>query len=432
MKIVAFVFASFLLAGQLHAQVQLSLADAIAVTLKNNYDIQIVHNRETVAQNNNSWGTAGGYPTVRFSATGLYQTVLGDNSTFKQVNPGLNLSWTIFSGFRISTTKQKLEHAESFASASTQQQVENTMKDAILTYYGVLMEAERTELNASLMAISRDRYLVAKARQELGAAVTFDVLQAKNNYLTDSANYLSQKQTQRNAMRMLSFVMADTTNTEFVLTEKFEIEKSEFQLTDLVSRMEQNNKSLQTQRLSMEMANKDISIAKSAWYPNLVFNSGLNYTWQSSQIPNQLPGAAPVENEAFNWSGSLTLSWTIFDGFNRKRNIQNAQVDYQSAQLNIEKIRHNIVNQISNQLDTYGVRQELFHVSEEAAEAAKLNLQIAKEKFQSGAINSFNYRDVQNIYMNASQAKLIATFNLVNSRVEIMRLIGEIVNTSDK
>jgi outer membrane protein TolC len=66
-------------------------------------------------------------------------------------------------------------------------------------------------------------------------------------------------------------------------------------------------------------------------------------------------------------------------------------------------------------------------VANENLEAAKLNLQISQDKFESGAINSFNFRDVQNIYLNASQRKLEAIYDFIDTHTTLLRMVGVIV-----
>lgn len=64
------------------------------------------------------------------------------------------------------------------------------------------------------------------------------------------------------------------------------------------------------------------------------------------------------------------------------------------------------------------------NVSEQSLEAAEMNLQIADEKFKSGAINSFNYRDIQINYLNTALNRLQAMYNLIYSNTTLARLTG--------
>ena len=90
-------------------------------------------------------------------------------------------------------------------------------------------------------------------------------------------------------------------------------------------------------------------------------------------------------------------------------------------------MQYELNNQLSNIYEFYLVRKELLNVANENLAAAALNLQISKEKFESGAINSFNFRDVQNLYMDAAQRKLEAIYNFIDIHTSLLRLTGTIV-----
>ena len=102
-----------------------SLRDCLEEGLQNNYSLRIVHNEEQISKNNATLGNAGYLPTLDFSAgyTGNLDNietkaratgeVTKNNGVYDQtVNVGLNLNWTIFDGFNISTTYKQLKELE--------------------------------------------------------------------------------------------------------------------------------------------------------------------------------------------------------------------------------------------------------------------------------------------------------------------------------
>ena len=63
-------------------------------------------------------------------------------------------------------------------------------------------------------------------------------------------------------------------------------------------------------------------------------------------------------------------------------------------------------------------------MSAEQLENASRNLEIAKDRFENGLISSFDYRTIQLGYLNASQSRLEARFNLINSQIALLNLTG--------
>lgn len=105
-----------------------------------------------------------------------------------------------------------------------------------------------------------------------------------------------------------------------------------------------------------------------------------------------------------------------------------AKIENEVSKIETEQIEHSLNNTLTQLYELYNIRKELLNVSEENLDAAKLNLQISEEKLKNGSISSFNYRDVQIIYLNAAIQKLNAIYNLKETDTELARLTGSIVS----
>jgi outer membrane protein len=62
-------------AAQVKAQQKLSLSDAIAIALKNSYDVELVRNQLSISTINNNPGVAGALPTVNLTASDNEQVI---------------------------------------------------------------------------------------------------------------------------------------------------------------------------------------------------------------------------------------------------------------------------------------------------------------------------------------------------------------------
>jgi len=82
---------------------------------------------------------------------------------------------------------------------------------------------------------------------------------------------------------------------------------------------------------------------------------------------------------------------------------------------------------LRQELDYYEVRQKQLELAKENLEAAELNLKLSKERYENGSINSFNYRDVQQMYMSVALAYQNALYYVQESYNSILRLTGGLV-----
>ena len=74
-------------------------------------------------------------------------------------------------------------------------------------------------------------------------------------------------------------------------------------------------------------------------------------------------------------------------------------------------------------------RIRLVQLTENLIENARNNLAISKERFDGGLISSFDYRAIQLAFVNASQSKLNALYNLKTTETELLRLTGQLVSS---
>ena len=177
------------------AQDTLSLSRAIAIGLKNNFDVQIEQQNIDIATNNNNWGQAGVLPTVNFitnASNSIVQrkpanpfAVAGRNIS-SSIPPQLDIQFVLFDGFLIRYNKQRLDEMERLSYGNAAFVMETAVQSIILGYYQALLEKERLKVFEVTQALSKERYKYVKLRKELGGAITFDVLQEQNNVLTDS------------------------------------------------------------------------------------------------------------------------------------------------------------------------------------------------------------------------------------------------------
>ena len=394
----------------------LSLTDALAKTLEYNYGIRISKSDVEIASINNNWGVAGRYPTIGFDASSNNAYNFTDTSWTNRLYAGVGLDWTIFDGFRVNFTKDKLETLEELSKGSLGVVVENTIEDVIMAYYDVLLQQENLNVLQTVMTLSEDRYTYEQVRYDLGGTVTFQVLQAQNVYLNDKALFMTQEVVVRNAVRNLNFLLGLDPSLMWNFPDPFEPDTTDYILGDLTGKMMSNNQTLRNQYTNLQLQKKEIDLRKSALYPSLYVSAGLDENVGNAQFIGS--------TDALSTYGNLRLSWDIYSGGTRKRAVEVARINEGIAQIEIEQMEHALMNELLNLYDFYSIRIALLEVADESLEAAELNMSIADEKFRAGAITSFEYRDIQLIYLNSALRRLQAIYNLIGSRTSLTRLTG--------
>ena len=428
----------------LFAQEKLSLAQAIEIGIQNNYQIEIARQNLHVASNNNDWGAAGRYPRVdiNLNSSNGYRNAKSPGFLLEQsalsggITPSIDAAWTIYDGKKVKITKQQLEQVENQTNLGISVATENTIQSIILAYNRALIQEEQLTTLREVLTLSRDRIDYQNVRKEFGQAGKFDLLQTQDAYLNDSTNILIQENNVATAYRDLNLAMGqDDLSKIYQLTDGLNYEPKRYQLADLEQSLFANNRNLQSLMVNRELANINTQFQESFNKPTISLGSGLVYDLTGTDGTQLIAfgDQPPVEtdnkgtNKTFNFYFNIQANYNLFDGGNKKRNIENAKVDELIAQLNINELKRTLSNQLQNALANYNNQLRLVNLTANLINNAKENLTIGEERFKGGLITSFDYRNIQLSFVNASQSRLNAIFNLKNTEVELMRLTGDLI-----
>jgi len=433
------------------AQESLSLSQAIETGLKNNYDITIVDKNVEMAENSNNQGEAGRWPSLQFSlsqnnraseqlvtATPYEPRGVGINNA---LTPGLNLNWTLFDGFNVNISKKKLENLQLQSEGNASIVISNTIQAIIFGYYLSSLERERLEVFHNSLKLSNDRYRQMKLKKEYGSANTTDLLLEEGNYLTDSISYINQELAYRAAIRVLNELLAvEDLEKEYVFTDSIEVSTREFNMTDLQSRMMENNVDLKTKYLAQSIVKHDLNLAKSGRYPTISLGaSGFSNRVRSDNSQaeffdftsggfQKLPEDKQIAYTTnVSYTLNFSLTYNLFNGRKINTAIKNAKVREDIGNLEIERMTLSLRKDLLSNFDNYNIRNRIYKINDRKLEVAALNLKISGDKFKLGAINSIDYRVVQVNYLSAALAELNARYGLLESKIALMRLTGGIL-----
>ena len=457
------IFFFILTVGSLcsNAQQNLGLMDAVQRGLQSNFDAQIQKYEIEQAQLLNNWGQAGRLPTINL-------TTNSNNSLVhrKPANPfavaGKNISnnlpaqfdiqWILFNGFGVRLNKARLQQIENQTAGNARFIVENTTQTIILGYYNALLEKQRLEVRKKVMNFSKERYDFVRLKKELGGAITFDVLQEQNNYLTDSANVLRQELLFKNAVRNLNELLNEPLETTYVFTDSLFFQDETLDYDEMKQKLVSSNASLRNQFIFQELQRIATQSARSALYPTLSLNMGatgsldkLNALFRPATdgTPETLTvgylnsdPTQPVTNTVFareyltqtgNSYGAfanLTLRFILFNGGQVRRAVENARIDEKITQLGTDKLKLSLENGLLANYDLYQLRKQLVQIAQTKLQAAELNLNLATERYKNGSFSAIDLRIVQENYQNSALENYTAIFDVLSVKTELVRMTG--------
>ena len=416
------------------AQNELSLLDAIKIGMWSNFDIQISSKNQDINRINNNWADAGGLPKVNISVK--KEEALSDQSnnpaSFIQeklrsssLNGNANVSWTLFNGFAIRANKQKLENLEKISNNNASLTIENTIQGIILQYYNCVLQKERLELLQKVVNLSKKRLNYERTKYDIGLTTKIDLLQTENAMLSDSSNIVLQKLNLKNAVKNLNLTIGKDIYKEWKFLDRIDTNIQIFNYENLKNSTLSDNTNIKNQFYNIQLTKQDIKLTLAPFYPVVSINSGANFNESTYDI-GDLSSTIDNTGESINYFANFSINFRIFDGGKLYRKLKSVKVQKEIYELQFQKIKKEILYQLSINYDKYNSRITAFSLNQKAFEIADENLQIASEKKNRGIINSFMLRDIEIAYISSGINAQQAAYNLMESKLALLKISGNI------
>jgi outer membrane protein TolC len=420
-----------LFSQEINAQNNLSLKEAVTIAIQNSYDIKLVENNLSIAQNNNNYGVAGGLPTVTANGTNN-NTLTTINQTFPDasrnttrsgvdgstLNGGLTATMILFNGYRIAATKDRLESIQKQTEAALQVQMLNTSSTVMQQYYNVIRQLAFLKTIEKSIEASEQRVAIVKTRQELGVANQADLLQS-------SLDLNALLQAKQNQLLVLDQVKADLfnsmvvpANSNYVFTDSIQVDQKMI-LSDVESKMKAHPLLQSAQQLINvnQFLEKE---TKALMYPTLRANSGFNYN------SNKSTAGFILLNESYGPFLGFNLSIPIYAGTANKRAYKNAQINTVNSKIQYDNTAQNLSTELFKTYQNYQNSLKQTPVEIENYKMSDALLSLVMERFKLGEATIVDVKQAQQSFETAGFRLTSLQFSAKIAEIELKRMSNQL------
>ena len=360
-KIVVIVIFLVLCFKDVSAQRILTLEEAIATALANNYQIQLSKNDSMVAAIDYSYRNAVFLPSVNSTIGTTWnksrqKQVLVDttrksgvSTNNRQANIGLN--WVLFDGLKMFATRDKAAALLRSGSYTIKEQIVNTVADVVTAYFGIARQEQLVKATDVQIRLNEERAKLAQYKLDIGTGAKPDVLQSK----VDLNEQRALKMQQQTYSDQLKAQLVQVMNSG-IQPDAFEIPDTipvnyELNLGDLQEGLEHFNPGLLQARANIEIANYTLKETKAGQYPTVSFIS--NYNFNRTQNSVAITRFSPLFSQSNGLNYGFTASIPIFNQFRVRRQIRKDQWNLNYQQLMYESQRSLLNLSIINAFKEY-------------------------------------------------------------------------------
>lgn len=420
----------------LHAQQLLTVEEAVAAALKNNYDIQLLRNDSAVYALNNSYAYAGLLPrlnatsSVIFNNNNLKQR-LADGTERKQggirsdnIASSVNLNWTVFDGLKMFATRDKLAEFVRLGDLSIKNQLVITVADVIKTYYNIVRQKQQLLAIEEQMALNEELVKQAEKKFSVGLGAKPVLLQAKVDLNAQKAAKLRQISLIEQMKEQLNQLLVFAQGTIYEVSDSIPINYT-LLMGDILTIAQKSNPELVLAKQNIQIAGLTLRERKAERWPTVSLNSAYNFSRTTNQLV--VNNFTPLLNRNLGFNYGISANIPIFNNFNVKRQIKVAQLDIAYQQLLYEYKRTQVDIAISNAYKDYDLQQKLLALEEENIKLARENVYIASERLRLGVTSFLELRETQKSLEDAYNRLIAARYNTKVAETELLRLRGDLI-----
>jgi outer membrane protein TolC len=426
-------FFVFLFIKTASAQEQVSLEKVIALALEKNYDIRLATNASEAYATDRGYAWAAFVPQV--NATGSitrsnnnqelrFQDESRNNSgkaVSNITNGSVQLNWTLFDGTKMFATAERLRYIDAQGELLVKEQMVTTIASVITNYYDIVRQKQQLKATQEQMAVSEERVKLAERKLQVGTGGKPELLQARVDFNAQRTLTIQQEALIVQLKEQLNALVDSQLPPVYEVTDTIII-NLDLKQEDLATNLERTNYSLQASSMNRDIAKLSLRERRAELYPVLSFNAAYNYS-KTDNIKLIDPFSALYrQTDGYNYG--LTLAVPILNGFNTKRLITQASINYSRQQLFYDQLKINVNVELKNAYVDYDNAKKILLIEEETILLAKENVFIALEGFKRGITTFIELRTAQQSLADAYNRLINARYLAKVAETQLLRLNG--------
>jgi len=376
-------------------------------------------------------GALGGYlPAVNGSASHSWNIGLNVNpvtniattQTTQYSSLGVNAGVDIYKGLQ----NQNAYRRAKLSIIASQYQLLKMQEDISLNvanaFLEILFNKENLKVKKEQLAIDEKRYKRSEEMVNAGTIPRGDLFDLKATVATDQQaiivaenSLLISKLSLAQLLQLKEFADFDVIDDTDAKDENNIMAQTP---VDIYNKAKETRTELKLAQTNLEIAEKNVAIAKGTYQPTLrgfySFGTSASYsdrigTDENGNLINIAP--APVLDQFSDNKGhtfGFQLDVPIFNGFSAKNNVERNKVSLERSKIDLEQKSLDLQRNVYTAFTDAKGALNAYESSTVTLEARQQSYNYAKEKYDVGLMNSFDFTQAQTLLTNA-QSDVIRT-----------------------
>lgn len=325
---------------------------------------------------------------------------------------GLNASLVIFDGFSRFAEKRAAGATIASADASLTNQKFQVILQTKQAFFGALAAAELVRVTQTQVARAEQQLKISKDKLAAGSAIRSDTLRSTvelGNARLQLLNAQAQLATaEANLARLIGADGGVHASGAPVLPDVSGLDTAALRL-EVVSR----SPSVQAAEAQARAAGSQVAVTRSQYFPTVTASYGQSWAGARENASLSPSAVTTWPSMANTWSFNLSLSWPLFNGFDRETNLSRSLASRNAAEARASEARRQANASFTQQLAALNAAAQQLIIARASQAAAEEDLRVQQERYRLGAATIV---DVLTSQVSLGQAEV----SLVEARLAVL------------
>lgn len=404
----------------------MTLKDAIDTTLRNNFDIRIAGNNVAISKINNTYGMAGGLPTVNASLTdnqsltNVYQKlnsgteIKKNNASGNSMSSNVTAGMTLFNGFKVVATKERLDCLQKQSELLFNVQVQNSIAAVMTKYYDIVRQQEYLTILQTSRDVSQKKLDIITEKKNVGLANDADYLQALIDLNAVDQSIRNQQLVVEQAKTDLLQLMSQKSFYPFQVNDSIIVDRT-LQLNTILTYLKQNPQYLSSEQ-QIRISEQVVREVSALRYPSLRINSGINMN------RSQSTAGFTLVNQNYGPFAGISLQVPLYNGNTYKIQKDAAVYNLNTAKIQQESLLNSLMSDAVKTYQSYSTNLTQLESQEKTIELSGQLIYIVMERFKVNQATILDVKAAQASYENTGYQLVNLKFAAKVAEIELKRL----------
>ena len=315
----------------------------------------------------------------------------------------VNVSQPVFKGFELLSKYQKTKLQRASTEASLYN-AELTLISNIQTSFLTLLQG-RMEVKSKQDSVARlqSQLDVIKAFYQVGLRPRVDVLQAEVELATAEQNLLIAKNTVDSRSARLNTLLNLPLEKNVDYSGELTYLPFSMTLDQCIAKADKGRPDLKIARKSVEIAEEDVTIAESSYYPDIT--ADFNYSSKGGD-PSVSTNKYNDHNDPDTWNVGANLNWEVFSWGQTYYDTKRAEDNVKKIKAEFDNTKLEASYEIKDQLLSLKAAADRIGVGRKSVEAGREGYRMAMARYQAQVSTNNEVLDAQS-RLSDSEAQLI-------------------------